>query len=40
MLYDSTAPRNESWNYNEKEARDTFVRVAQGHTLIDHLFEK
>ncbi len=40
MLYDSTAPRTESWNYNEKEARDTFVRVAQGHTLIDHLFEK
>lgn len=40
MLYDSTQPRCETWNYNEKEAKDTFVRVAQGHTLIDHLFEK
>lgn len=40
MLYDSTTPRNEAWNYNEKEAKDTFVRVAEGHTLIDHLFEK
>lgn len=40
MLYDSTAPKAENWNYNEREAVETYVRVAQGHTLIDHLFEK
>lgn len=40
MLYDSTAPKSENWNYNEKEAANTYVRVAKGHTLIDHLFEK
>lgn len=40
MLYDSTAPKSENWNYNEKEAANTYVRVAEGHTLIDHLFEK
>lgn len=40
MLYDSTEPRSEQWDYNEKEAALTCVRIAQGHTLIDHLFEK
>lgn len=40
MLYDSTAEKNESWNYNEKEAAAGGNLVAQGHKLIDRLFEK
>ena len=40
LLYDSTAPRAESWNYNEKEAGISGNIVPQGHTIIDRLFEK
>ncbi len=40
MLYDSTAPKDARWNYNEREAVETCVRVVHGHTLIDHLFER
>ncbi len=39
MLYDSTAPKSETWNYNEKEGRESGNYVADGHKLIDHLFE-
>lgn len=40
MLYDSTDEKNETWNYNEKEGNASGKLVAQGHTLIDILFEK
>ncbi len=40
LLYDSTALRNETWKYNEREARTSGNYVAEGHHLIDHLFEK
>lgn len=40
MLYDSTAPQNHTWHYNEKEAADAGNFVAEGHTMINRLFEK
>ncbi len=40
MLYDSTAEKNETWNYNEKEAEASKNYVAEGHKIIDKLFEK
>lgn len=40
MLYDSTEEKNEKWNYNEREGLASGKLVAQGHKLIDHLFEK
>lgn len=39
MLYDSTAPLQKTWDYNEEEARRSGNRTAVGHTLIDRLFE-
>lgn len=39
MLYDSTAPLQKTWDYNEEEARRSGSRTAVGHTLIDRLFE-
>lgn len=39
MLYDSTAPRAESWDYNEEAGRQSGNRESQGHKLIDRLFE-
>ena len=40
LLYDSTAPMNESWDYNEKTGRESSFRIEKGHLLIEHLFEK
>lgn len=40
LLFDSTDLKNESWNYNEKDAAASGILVEAGHTLIDHLFEK
>ena len=40
MLYDSSAPVGRNWLYNEKEGRKSSYRVAEGHRLIDRLFEK
>jgi len=40
LLYDSTDLKEESYNYNEKEAKATGILVEQGYTLIDRLFEK
>lgn len=40
MLYDSTAERNESWDYNEKCGKASGNYIAEGHKAIDHLFEK
>lgn len=40
FLYDSAAPKKETWNYNEKEAKESGNFVPLGHTIIDKLFEK
>ena len=40
LLYDSTAPRRESWLYNEKQGMAGGIDITPGHTLIDRLFEK
>ena len=40
MLYDSTDKKNNTWNYNEKEATDGGIFVAKGHEMMKHLFEK
>lgn len=40
LLYDSTDIKDEKWNYNEKEAAASGRLIKEGHTLIDHLFEK
>ena len=39
LLYDSTKEQANTWKYNEAEAEKTENFVAEGHTLIDHLFE-
>lgn len=38
LLYDSTEELDRTWNYNEAEASKNYV--ANGHQLIDKLFEK
>lgn len=40
MLYDSTDIKNENWNYNEKDAKASGNYIAEGHTVINHLFER
>lgn len=40
LLYDSTRPQTQTWNYNEKEAGAGGIYVAEGHKLINHLFEQ
>ncbi|SEW36868.1 cofactor-independent phosphoglycerate mutase [[Clostridium] fimetarium] len=40
MLYDSTDKKNQTWNYNEKEAEESGNYIADGHTVINHLFKK
>lgn len=40
LLYDSTDELNKMWNYNEEEAMQSGNFVAEGHTIIDKLFEK
>ncbi len=40
ILYDSTEPGESVLKYNEKDAKAGGVYVAEGHKLIDHLFEK
>ncbi|MCM1046971.1 MAG: cofactor-independent phosphoglycerate mutase [Clostridiales bacterium] len=39
MLYDSTNELNETWNYNEREGRDSKNYVAKGYELIEHLLK-
>ncbi len=39
MLYDSTAPLNASWSYNEEDGRASGNLVAEGHKLIDHFLQ-
>lgn len=40
LLYDSTEELDRTWNYNETEAEASKNYVANGHQLIDKLFEK
>ena len=40
LLYDSTAPQNHDWHYNEAEARISGKFIAEGHKLIEKLLEK
>lgn len=40
MLYDSTAPLEKEWDYNEEEGRASGNYVAEGHKLIEKLFER
>ena len=40
MLYDSTAEQSNTWNYNEKEGRESGNYIAKGHEIIDYLFSK
>ena len=40
VLYDSTTEQQNTWCYNEKEAESSGNYVAEGHTIIDRLFEK
>ena len=39
LLYDSTAPREHTWNYSEAEGRSSGNYVAQGHKLMDKFLE-
>ncbi len=40
ILYDSTEQGESVLKYNEKDAKAGGIYVAEGHKLIDHLFEK
>lgn len=40
LLYDSTKEQDNKWNYNEREAKDSGNYIADGHTIINHLFEE
>ena len=37
LLYDSTAPSQHTWNYNEKEAKESGNYLEEGHKIIDKL---
>lgn len=39
LLYDSTAPQEHTWNYNEKEGRASGKLIPVGHTLIEYFLE-
>ena len=40
MLYDSTDELDRTWKYNETDANNSKIYVANGYKLIDKLFEK
>lgn len=40
MLYDSTMEQEQSWDYNEKDAKASGNYIPEGHKAIEHLFEK
>ena len=40
LLYDSTNEISSSYDYNEKCAEESGTYIAEGHTIINHLFEK
>ena len=39
MLYDSTKEQDKAYDYNEKDAKDSGIFIAEGHTIINHLFK-
>ena len=39
MLYDSTAKQDNTWNYNEEEAKNSGNLETVGHKLIDKLLQ-
>lgn len=40
LLYDSTNPlKKKEWRYNEKEAKESGNYIAQGHQMMDYLFQ-
>ncbi len=39
VLYDSTKEEDHQWNYNEKEAKQSGNYLAEGHKMMDYLFE-
>ncbi len=40
MLYDSTNELDKTYDYNENDAKESGIYIAEGHTIINHLFEK
>ena len=40
LLYDSNIQQEHTWNYNEKEAKESGNYVAKGHTIIEKLLQK
>lgn len=40
LLYDSTAPQNHDWHYNESEAKMSGIMVEEGYKVIDKLLQK
>ncbi len=40
LLYDSTDLQQNSWNYSEKDAKESGNFIEKGYTLIDRLLEK
>lgn len=40
MLYDSTKEEEHTWNYNEKEAKNSGNHIDKGHEIIGYLFSK
>lgn len=36
LLYDSTKPLEKTWNYNEKEAKESGNYIAEGYTLMEY----
>lgn len=40
LLYDSTKEQKHTWKYNEAEAEKADNFIAEGHTLIDYLFQE
>lgn len=40
LLYDSTAEQNNSWNYNEEEAKQSGIETMEGYTLINRLLAR
>jgi len=40
LLYDSSDHKESVLKYNEKDAKAGGIYIPEGHTIIDHLFEK
>lgn len=39
LLYDSRKKQQNTWKYNEREAGESGNYIAQGHKIMDYLFE-